>query len=339
MQLDFILGSDPRFDTDRLYTTPIDNRTATRFEDVRRRLLADPAVEGVAASSNDPLTMMHFTTGAFLLEGHEEPVDMLVSYLSASPGFLDLLGVPITAGSIYDADTAQAVVNAEGARLLELGQPVGTGFEIFWPGRIVGVCEDFHFESFHERIRPLFLMPVPKHYKNLYVRVAPVPGALDRLRVAWSEAAPGAPLELRPATGTLRDRYIAERRLMRLFSRFAGLAVFLSCLGLFGLARHSAERRTIEIAIRKALGASRPRIVLMLSAEYARLVLLASLVAWPVSWLLMRRWLAGFAYATDPDPAIFAGASLLALLVAVLSVGVQAFRAASIEPSRALRDE
>ena len=338
-QIDYILGCDPGFDTERLYTAPIDRGTAGRFDDVRRRLLADPAVEAVAAASNDPVVMSHYTTGAFSLEGRTDPLPVLISYLSASPSFLDLLGVQILEGSIYGADTAAAVVNEEGARRMAPAEPVGTRFDLFWPGRIVGVCADFHFESFHHRIRPLLLMPVSAHYKHLYIRLSPATDALDRLRVAWEEAVPGAPLEIRPVEEALGDRYVGERRLRRVFAWFSGLAVFLSCLGLFGLASFTAERRTKEIGIRKAVGASRARIVMMLSAEFARLVLFASLVAWPVSWLLMRRWLGGFAYATPLEPAVFIGASGLAVLVAILSVCAQALRAASVEPARALRCE
>ncbi|HSG28054.1 MAG TPA: FtsX-like permease family protein, partial [Candidatus Krumholzibacterium sp.] len=161
-------------------------------------------------------------------------------------------------------------------------------------------------------------------------------GAMER---TWNELAPAFPFEYSFLDERIDALYRAEQRMMKLFNWFTGLAIFIACLGLFGMASFTAERRSKEIGIRKTLGASNSNIVGMLSKEFSRLVLLANVIAWPVAYLAMNRWLQSFAYRIDMPIWVFAAAGATAFAVAFLTVSSQALKAALTRPAVTLRDE
>jgi len=213
------------------------------------------------------------------------------------------------------------------------------------PYTIVGVVEDFHYGSLHEVVEPLVMVPITSRYTDdarfltLRVRTDNLSATMDAVQDRWATLAPA-----RPYDATFVDRYFAQlyeqdRQFGRLFAAFAALAIFVACLGLFGLATHTVQQRTKEIGIRKALGATAASLVALLSTDFAKLVGIAFAVAVPAAYLGMSRWLEGFAYRIDLGAGVFVAAGALALAVALGTVGVQAWRAARLDPTRALRSE
>ena len=213
------------------------------------------------------------------------------------------------------------------------------------PYTIVGVVEDFHYGSLHETVEPLIMVPItsrytgPARFLTLRVQTEPLSEPLRAVQDRWATLVPD-----RPYDATFVDQYFArlyehDRRFGRLFAVVAALAIFVACLGLFGLATHTVQQRTKEIGIRKALGATATSLVGLLSNDFAKLVGVAFAVAVPVAYLGMSRWLDGFAYRIDLGVGVFVASGALALAVALGTVGVQAWRAARLDPTRALRTE
>jgi putative ABC transport system permease protein len=196
-------------------------------------------------------------------------------------------------------------------------------------GTVIGVVKDFQLHSLREEISPAMIEKSTEPYAGyLAVRFAPgdPAAAVGQLEAAWSTFAPDRPLDYFFADEQFGSFYRAEGRLMQLFAVFAGLAVFIACLGLFGLAAFAAERRRKEIAVRKVLGATATQIVTLLSKDFLWLVGIGFLVATPLAYFAMRRWLEGFAYRIELGPLVFLAAGALALVVALAATGTQALR-------------
>jgi len=209
-------------------------------------------------------------------------------------------------------------------------------------GPIVGVVKDFHGTSLHTDIRPVvFVMyqNLPYFYWFIKVRGSFVPGSLEFVKRTVASVVPSYPIEPRFLDEHFQEQYIREGRLGRILQYFTMLAVFVSCLGLFGLAAFMAARRSKEIAIRKVLGATNSRIMRILNREFALLIALANLIAWPLGFFIMNRWMKNFAYHAPVGIGIFVAAAFAALAVALLTVSFQSYRAASANPADHLRNE
>ena len=213
-----------------------------------------------------------------------------------------------------------------------------------WPGkegRVVGVVEDFHYASLREPVAPAVFHVQPAWFDYVTVRLdgVDVGGALSALEAAWRRVVPGRPFDYFFLDDDFGRQYAAEHQVGRLFTAFAGLALFIACLGLFGLAAFVAGQRTREVGIRKTLGATVPGLVALLAKDFLALVVAGVAVAAPVAYLVMHRWLDGFAYHVAPSAAPYALAALTALFLAALAVGAQTIRAALADPVKTLRYE
>jgi len=206
---------------------------------------------------------------------------------------------------------------------------------------IVGVVEDFHFRGVQEPIAPAFFTVDNGYNSEVMVRVAggQVSTALESIDRTWREFFPNVPVQREFLDSRIQELYQRERTMSALFAAFAGLAIVIACLGLFGLASFTAERRTKEIGLRKVLGARTRDIVRLLVWQFSKPVLIANLIAWPVAAFGMHRWLSGFTYRIDLNPLLFLGAGLVALAIAWATVGLHAARVAQAKPVRALRYE
>jgi putative ABC transport system permease protein len=211
---------------------------------------------------------------------------------------------------------------------------------------IIGVVADVHFESVRSAIEPTIYMLVPDGLgfqplseASLRVTGRNLAATLAHIDATWAKFMPDRPIARHFLDADFEALYASEQRQGEMFTFFAALAIGIACLGLFGLASFTTERRTKEIGIRKTIGGGVLDIVLMFCGEFGRLVLVANLVAWPVAYLLMQRWLAGFAYRVDLSAWVFVGSGLAALTIACLTVGAVAGRAASTKPVNALRYE
>ena len=251
----------------------------------------------------------------------------------------------------FATDTSDAVVANEAAvRQFGWEEPLGKRVWINSEeaGAVIGVVRDFHTASLHEAIEPVVMRAATgdlsaagdlARYLVIRIRGADVAEALRSLEARWDAVEPDRPFAYSFLDEDMEALYAAEQRLGWIAGAFAGLAVFIACLGLFGLAAFAAEQRTKEIGVRKVLGASVASIVALLAKEFVMLVGVAFVVAVPVAYLAMRRWLEGFAYRIDLGVGVFLLVGTLALGIALLTVSYQAVKAAQADPVKALRYE
>jgi putative ABC transport system permease protein len=352
-QLDFLLTKDLGFEGDQVvvvHTGAVGTDASVQALDVfRTEALPHPSVQNIVRTGY-AFTYSGDTNGWQGPDGTNYEAHMI----GADYDFVEVLGMEVVAGRDFDprfpADSTQSVlVNEAFVRTYRLADPVGTrldGFDSFFEEAptIVGVVEDFNFRSLHEAVPPAVINMSPDYYggmRAMLVKIgaADVPGALAQLEQTWTGLFPETPFEYTFLDEDMDRLYATERRWSRIVLVAAGFAVGIACLGLFGLATLSAARRTKELGVRKVLGASVPRLVGLVVREFVVLVGLAVVVAWPLAWFGMRRWLDGFAYRTDLGLDLFLGAGLATLVIAVLTVGYHALRAASTDPVKALRYE
>jgi hypothetical protein len=242
----------------------------------------------------------------------------------------------------YGVEESKIIFNQTAIDVMGLEDPIGkrvslenTNFEI------VGVTEDFHFASLHEEIKPLFFVLRPEWTGTVMAKINAGKEniALDNLQDFYERYNPGMDFDYKFLDDTYAAQYAAEERVSTLAKYFAGLAILISCLGLFGLATFNAERRRKEISIRKVLGQSVTQVTVMLSGEFAKLVLVSIIIALPIAYLLANNWLSGFAYRIPLQIWYFLGAGIVTLSIAIITVGGQAIKAANNNPVRGLRDE
>ena len=218
--------------------------------------------------------------------------------------------------------------------------PEGSEIKVVYRGEVAGVVKDFHYQSLHHEIEPLIIMTGDWfEYFAIRIRSDDVAGTLSFLKAQWKEIAPNKPFDYFFLDDDYDKLYRTEEQIGTLFSLFSILAIFVASLGLFGLASFTAQLRIKEIGIRKVLGASVSNLVLLLSKEFAILVGLANLIAWPIAYYAMNRWLQDFAYRIDLEIWAFVLSGFLALLIALTTVSYQAYKVARTNPVDALRYE
>ncbi len=264
-----------------------------------------------------------------------------------------MLGLHLIAGRMFSADLASDstafMLNESAVKELGWKNPEaainkqlewllpGVGFR----GPVIGVVKDFHYESLHRAIPPIAMHITYFGVNFISARIQPtaVGTTLGFLEQTWRRYEPDYPFEYYFFDENFARQYEAEQRLGQTFGYCSALAIFIACLGLFGLAAYSAERRTKEIGIRKVLGASVNGIVTLMSKDFVKLVLVANVIAWPVAWFAMNNWLQNFAYRVNIGWGVFFLAGALALVIALVTVSAQAVKAAMANPVDSLRYE
>jgi putative ABC transport system permease protein len=326
-----------------------DEAVQARLDAVKQRLDAHPAVLGVASSLTTPVGN-HPEAGGTLERPDGQARDFTVEAYLVDAAFVDVYGMRLVAGRKPGAETTSDslsayVLNEAAVRAAGYARPedvLGRSAS-FWgmDGEVVGVVRDFHTRGLQEPVAPLALVATADYQSvlTLRVRTAGLPQTLRDLEAIWREVAPQRPFTYAFLDAAFGAQYEAERRFGRVFGLFAGLAILTACLGLFGLAAFTAQQRTKEIGIRKALGATAAGIVGLLTRDAVKPVAGGFVLAVPLVYVAMSRWLDGFAYRTEIGPGVFALAGLTALAVALLTVSGQALRAAAADPVKALRHE
>lgn len=318
----------------------------------RNRMLQLSGVEDITFATTIPPNFGNWMIGTAKPENEALP-DFNIRWVSADSHFRETLGLEMTdgeffSGAQFNQESQDIVINQTAADMLGLEQPVGETViignlvnDLQW--RVIGVLEDFHMRSLYEEEMPLFIVNWGKRMGVGYmaVRLAPnrIPETLDQMRDVWKEIAPYNPIQYTFLDEAFDQIYRADRALGQLFGGFASFAIFLACMGLFGLVTFAAQRRTKEIGIRKVVGASVAQIVRLLSKEFLILVIVANVIAWPVAYYAMNKWLQNFAYHINLSWWIFVLSGLMALVIALLTVSYQAIRAATANPVEALRYE
>jgi hypothetical protein len=263
--------------------------------------------------------------------------------------FVETLGLELVEGRTFSrdftTDAEQAfLVNQETAKLMGGDSAVGMPFTMFGrEGTVIGVLQNFHFQPLRSEIQPLVFLLAPNPYwlGNIVVRFSPenTAATLAAIENVWKEVLPTYPFEYVFVDEDYSQFYWREERMVRLLGNFSFLAVFIACLGLFGLASFVVEQKTKEIGIRKVLGASVSSIMISLCGEFVRLVVFSVFIAWPLAYLAARSWLDDFAYRVRLEPLVFLLTGLLALVIALATVSLQATRAARANPVDALQYE
>ena len=239
----------------------------------------------------------------------------------------------------FSTDSSNYLINQTAARIIGLETPVGKQLTVDGvTGEIIGIVKDFHHTSLHNTIQPIIFRVFNAAGMAIKVRSMDE-GTLDYIESIWNKAVPNEPFENDYFALKVDAFYEKEEKLATLFNIFTFLAIFISCLGLLGLASFIAESRTKEIGIRKVLGAPVFNLVASLSKEFVLLVAIAIVIAWPVGWWLMNRWLQNFAYRMHHSLLIYVIAAMFAFCMAVMTVSFQAFRAAGANPVKTLRYE
>ena len=341
------------------------------FEAARNRMLENPEITAVIQGGMRP-----GGAGTRLIRAEgSDPAGRQMLATGVDYGFFETYGIELLAGRTFSRDygtdgftlpNQNGVANTPGAYVLnelaarELGftpdEAIGKWFETDFSGNfsasvrgpIVGVVKNTYFETLREPQKPLVYFAAADSWRLpiVYFRDASIRVTGKRLRetlafidATWSQIQPDLPVARTFLDDEFAALYANDERQMQIFGVFAALAIFVACLGLFGLASFTTERRTKEIGIRKTLGGSAVDVVTLLTSEFSRLVLLSNVVAWPIAYLAMRRWLADFAYRIDLSPLVFAGGALVTFAIAWLTVAGIALRAASAKPLHSLRYE
>jgi putative ABC transport system permease protein len=355
-QMRFIRTSDLGFDRTNVVEMPLKGAVAARYPAFKSRLLEIPGVASVSAESYPFAELTNRSAGNWDWEGREGREGLDLIYGGVDFGFAETLGLRTAAGRMFSPEhgsdrSGAVVINRSAAAAMGLADPVGKWVSFSRDGKdrrtIVGVVEDARFRSFHHEVEPmLFYLGDMSEAEDRGLVLAKLRGGaaglartLAAISGAWTDFNPQVPFEYTFLDQTYQGLYRKERQALVLFNVFAGLAVAISCLGLFGLASFMAERRRKEIGVRKVLGAPGSAIAGLMTRDFARWILAANVVAWPAGYFAARKLLQGYAYRAGIGIGSLALAGGAALAVGLLTVGWQALRAARDNPVDALRYE
>ncbi|MDZ7772596.1 MAG: FtsX-like permease family protein [Balneolaceae bacterium] len=326
-----------------LMITDRSNAVSDQFDTFRQELLRNTSVEQVAFGN------MLGQPGMYMqLEENELDVPSRLYWIEGSHSYLETLGTDLISGRFLSRDidgdsTDNVLLNESAARLFGVEEARGQFVEKPVNAHVVGIVEDFHAQTFYERITPTVFRYGEEGLakRNLFIRLpeGQISEGLRQVRETWDSFQTGYPFDYTFLDQELDSRYRAELRMASVFKGFAGFSIIISCLGLFGLAAFSARRRTKEIGIRKVLGATVSNIVALLSREFLLLVGLGFLVAVPIAYYGVSRWLQDFAYRIDLGAWTFVAVGAAVLLIALLTVSGQSIRAARANPADSLRTE
>ncbi len=344
-QLRYIQNKDLGFDREQIVALRPRGAVRKDIQAFRTELLKDPAVLAVSASACLPNSVDSNTNANW--PGRPPGVRIPIYYMSADYDYLPLFGLKLADGRNFSREfvsdaKAAYLINESAQKALGWKDPVGRDFGgKDAVGKIVGVLKDFHQHSLHLPIMPLYISLRPDYgrYLSIKIRGGDIPGTLDFIKRTWRRLEPDYPFEYRFFDDMFNETYKAEQRMGTMFSLFAGLAVLIACLGLVGLASFTAERKTKEIGIRKVLGASSSGVIVLLSREFMKWVVVANLIAWPVGYFVMRGWLRNFAYRTSLTAPMFLGAAFAAFAIAAAVISLQTYRAATANPADSIRYE
>lgn len=345
-QLQYVQRRDLGFEKEGLLYMSLQGKMQDHFTAIRNDLLHTGFVKD-AALSGHPVLNIYNNGGGFDWPGKDPAKEVLITQETTSPQYLSTMGMQLAAGrNFHEAatdDSSSIIINESLARLISKDGAVGTlisqGQQKY---RVVGVVKDFVYNNMYQTAAPLIFYCYPAGTSYLSVRLkanADVPKAIAAIGGVIKTDNPGYPFEYKFLNEDFISEFKTETLTGRLSAVFAALAVFISCLGLFGLAGYAAERRTKEIGVRKVLGASVPLLTGLLSRDFLKLVLLACLLAFPFAWWIMHGWLNNYAYRTAIDWKIFAIAGAGAVVIALLTVSYITIRASLANPIRSLRTE
>jgi ABC-type antimicrobial peptide transport system permease subunit len=296
--------------------------------------------------------MIGSNSGGARWEGKDPDKRVLIGTDFVDYDYLKTLKMELTSGRDFSREfssdvardtTGNFLVNEEVVKIMGIGDPVGKSFRFLGlNGRIVGVMKNFHFKGADQPIEPVaFALSDTTNFQYILIRLTPgnIPGSLKSVEKTWKEIIPEYPLDYSFIDQDYEYLFKAQMRISGLLKYFTILAVIIACLGLYGLASYSAERRTNEIGIRKVMGAGSFIVMYTLTREFLALVLISVLISIPVGWIVVQKLLNQFAYRIEMSVLVFGGIALGAVIIAILTVSFQAYRVTGINPAEALKVE
>lgn len=350
-QLDYIRTKKLGFDKDRVLVLHDAYLLDKQAESFKNEMLKNSHIKHAAVSGYLPVPSNRNSSGVFPDGKYNEKTSTAIQIWRVDYDYIKTLGMKIAEGRDFSrefsTDTSAAVINRKTAEQFGWDTPLGKRLSRFKNNEgdmetytVIGVVEDFHFDSLRNNIGPLMMyLGDSKGLISFRIDGGDIAGTVNLLRDTWHRFLPGQPFEYSFLDERFNNVYRAEQRIGEIFGSFAVLAIFVGCLGLFGLAAFVAEQRTKEIGIRKVLGASISSIVTLLSKEFVLLVGIANLIAWPAAYFIMKKWLEDFAYKTALSPWIFLAAGMAALLIALITIGFQSIKAALTNPVNSIKYE
>ena len=349
-QLNMVKQKDLGFAKESIVNVQLPEPDRSKMDVLRNKLLSNHNIENVSFEFGPPSSDAIMNTYVKFDANGEMKTD-LVQLILVDEHYIDLFDIKLLAGSqlsrYVEGDTLyKYVVNESMMKKMNILNPyeaIGKTVSVSrYRGEIIGVVKDFHQSSLHSEITPLIISNfAPDLFRNASVKISSnnIPAQLEYIRSTFAELFPGYIYDLQFYDEYLNQMYEAEDRIFTIIQSFTILAIIIGCMGLFGLMSFIAVQKTKEIGIRKVLGASVPNILLNLSRQFSKVVIVSNIIAWPVAYYVMNRWLEGFAYRTDISIVIFIISGLIGLGIAVLSISFQAVKAAIANPVRSLKYE
>jgi putative ABC transport system permease protein len=357
-QVSYLHKKDLGFNKEQIMFFPMRGQNLkTNYEAFKNELLKSPGISHVSIGYGFPGDA---TAGdGIIVPQNGQHIPHSVTQLMVDYDYIHTLDVQVVGGRAFNRSFATDanhafMINETAVKNLGFGTPQeALGKTLFWnvwsqekpdslkEGKIIGVVKDFHFKSLYDKVDPTVLQIFPPAYSKVAVKLqtTDIGNTLNHVQDVWNNFSPDYPIEYRFLDENFEQMYKSEDKLKSLLWIFTGITIFVACLGLFGLAAYAAERRQREIGIRKVLGASVEGIVLLLSRDFVKLVVVALLIASPIAWYAMNKWLEDFAYRIELEWWIFAIAGLLAIVIALLTVSFQSVKAALMNPVKSLRSE
>lgn len=357
-QVNYLHNKDLGFSKEQIMFFPMRGDTLfSQYESFKNELLQSPGISSVSIGYGFPGDAV--AGDQIIVPRDGEQKNYAATLLMVDHDYVKTLGLQLVAGRDFsrqiktDKDEA-FIINETAVKELGFGSPEkALGQRLLWPpwgaqnkdslkrGMIVGVVKDFHYKSLYDKMETAVLQIFPDAYWKVAVKIktATIDQSIQHVKQVWDQFTPGYPLEYNFLDESFDKMYKAEDKLRSLLWAFTAIAIFVGCLGLFGLAAFAAERRKKEVGIRKVLGASVKGVVLLLSKDFVKLVLIALVIASPVAWYFMNQWLQDFAYRVDIGWWVFILAGLVAVVIALVTVSFQAIKAAIANPVKNLRTE
>jgi len=354
-QLSYIQKKDLGYDKEKMIVLPVDKPILENYDNFKKALAMNANIKSVAGAYEEP-THIDWADGLNKGNGFNEKDRIFVNAIPVDEDFVKTMNLKIVAGSDYNQtdvlqfDTSNGgnnlhhtyILNESAAKAFgwtpeeAIGKIVTKGTD----GPVKAVVKDFHFRSFHEAIGPLVIFLDKRMVGSLFVKVSGnIPAALAHLEKTWKERAPHRPFEYHFLDEDYDALYKAEQRTAGVFSAFATIAILLACLGLFALTAFAMVQRTKEIGIRKVLGATIPNILALVSKDFIKLVFIAFVIATPIAWFVINKWLDNFVYKISVQWWVFAVAGIASLVIAFITISLQAIKTALTNPVKNLRTE
>jgi putative ABC transport system permease protein len=353
-QLGYMQKANTGFNREQVMIIPLNRTTTKRYDALKQDLLKNTSISSVTASQQTLGNNLH--QAGLVFHGDGAARELTTSHVIVDPDYLTLYKIPIIAGRNFVAGSSDYgkafIINETMAKELLKYKPKASyetliGKRYGFGGMdslcfIAGVAKDFNFNSLHHKIETLSIFCKSDWgYSEVSVRIngANVKDAVSNVEATWKKINPDQPFEYQFLDDHFAELYHADQAVSKVVGILAGLAILISCLGLFGLSSYAAEKRVKEIGIRKVMGASVSNITAMLSKDFMWVVLVSNLIAWPIAWFAVNRWLQDFAYRIPINWGVFVVAGGSALLIAMLTISFQAIKAALMNPVKSLKTE